>query len=60
MKHGEHRPKVKFGLIYLLIHKLNQKPGGHVLMIKFGKFEKKWTIQFAIPEHPVLTVSEQE
>jgi hypothetical protein len=40
MKHREHRPEVKFGLQCLLIRKLNQKTGGHVLMTKFGKSEK--------------------
>jgi hypothetical protein len=32
---------------------------GHVLMIKFGNFEKNRTIQFPIPECPVLIVSNQ-
>jgi hypothetical protein len=40
MKHRDHRPEVKFGLRCLLIRKLNQKAGGHVLIIKFGMSEK--------------------
>jgi hypothetical protein len=40
MKHHEHRPKVKFGLKCLLICKLNQKAGGHMLMTKFHKVGK--------------------
>jgi hypothetical protein len=53
MKHHEHRPKIKFGLKCLLICKLNQNAGGHVLMTKFGKSGKTgpsgflfWTIWF--------------
>jgi hypothetical protein len=30
-----------------------------LLMTKFDKFGKNWTIWFAILEHPVLVVSEQ-
>jgi hypothetical protein len=37
MKHHEHHPKVKFGLKFLLICKLNKRAGGHVLMTKFDK-----------------------
>jgi hypothetical protein len=59
MKHHEHHPEVKFGLKCLLICKLNQKAGGHVLMTKISKSEKNQTIQFGVVDCPVLTVSEQ-
>jgi hypothetical protein len=40
MKHHEHHRKVKFGLKFLLIRKLNKRAGGHVLMTKFDKSEE--------------------
>jgi hypothetical protein len=40
MKYCEHHPEVKVGLKCLLIYKLNQKAGGHVLMTKFSKSKK--------------------
>jgi hypothetical protein len=53
MKHREHSSKVKFGLKCLLIRKLNQKAGGHMLMTEFGKSRKTgpsdfpfWAVRF--------------
>jgi hypothetical protein len=45
MKHHKHHSEVKFGLKCLLIRKLNEKVGGHVLMTKFDKAGK--------PDYPV-------